>query len=211
MRRDLNTCSRQSAMHHGVRVRVFFRQSSEHHSRNDSSSRTSWSHDVHVFSHIRTRYFSEGSVQQHPPPYSFRKRVLVGPVMKRLFFPWKTKEKKARFARAPHDNILFYGPYDTYVSQFFCSFFLNLGFTRACWRSFGIISYLPQPPIVFASSSIDKHGSQLSTAGIRQQTAAAPTSQQQHSKSTRVYITPRNCVANPASPRAPLASQRLRK
>ena len=27
------------------------------------------------FSHIRTRYFSEGSVQQHPPPYSFRRRV----------------------------------------------------------------------------------------------------------------------------------------
>ena len=25
-------------------------------------------------------------------------------IMKRLFFPWKTKEKKARFARAPHDN-----------------------------------------------------------------------------------------------------------
>ena len=45
-------------------------RSSEHHSRNDSSSSssTSWSHDVHVFSHIRTRYFSEGSVQQHPPP-----------------------------------------------------------------------------------------------------------------------------------------------
>ena len=37
-------------MHHGVRVRVFFRWSSEHHSRNDSSSSTtSWSHDVHVF------------------------------------------------------------------------------------------------------------------------------------------------------------------
>ena len=52
-------------------------------------------------------------------------------------------------------------------------------------------------------------GSQLSTTGIRQQTAAAPTSQQQHSKSTRVYITAGNCVANPASPRAPLASQRL--
>ena len=49
MRRDLNTCSRQSAMHHGVRVRVFFRRSSEHHSRNDSSSSsTSWSHDVNV-------------------------------------------------------------------------------------------------------------------------------------------------------------------
>ena len=57
MRRDLNTCSRQSAMHHGVRVRVFFRRSSEHHSRNDSSS-TSWSHDVgNVLSRIRTRYF----------------------------------------------------------------------------------------------------------------------------------------------------------
>ena len=49
MRRDLNTCSRQCAMHHGVRVRVFFRRSSEHHSRNDSSSSTSWGHDVHVF------------------------------------------------------------------------------------------------------------------------------------------------------------------
>ena len=139
MRRDLNTCSRQSAMHHGVRVRVSFRRSLEHHSRNDGSSSTSWSHDVHAFSHIRARYFSEGSVQ-HPPPYSFRKRVLVRPVMKRIFFPW-------------------------------------LGFTRAFWRSFSITNYLPQPPIVFASSSIDKHGSQLSTAGIRQQTAAAPTSQ----------------------------------
>ena len=176
-------------MHHGVRVRVFFRRLSEHHSRNDSrndsSSSTSWSHDVHVFSHIRTHYFSEGSVQQHPPPYeySFRKRVLVRPVMKRLFFSWKTKEKKARFARAPHDNIVFTGPtiYSKYISScvftgptirtscsFFGYFFLNLAFTRACWRSFGITSYLPQPQIVFASSSIDEHGSQLSTAGIRQ-------------------------------------------
>ena len=75
MRRDLNTCSRQSALHHGVRVRVFFRRSSEHHSRNDSSSSTSWSHDVHVFSHIRARNFSQGSVQQHASPCSFRKRV----------------------------------------------------------------------------------------------------------------------------------------
>ena len=55
MRRGLNTCSGQSAMHHGVPVRVFFRRSSEHHSRNDSSSSsTSWSHDSHVFSHSRT-------------------------------------------------------------------------------------------------------------------------------------------------------------
>ena len=54
MRRDLNTCSSQSAMHDGVPVRVLFRRSSEHHSRNDSSSSTSWSHDSHVFSHSRT-------------------------------------------------------------------------------------------------------------------------------------------------------------
>ena len=150
---------------------------------------------LHVFSHIRTRYFSEGSVQLHAS-YSFRKRVLLRPVMKRLFFPWKPKEKKARFARAPHDNTVLTGPtiytvchpaflralqyVRLTVSLFF--FFKNLGFTRACWRSFGITSYLPQPPIVYASSSIDKHSSQLSTAGIRQQTAAAPTSQQQHSK-----------------------------
>ena len=54
MRRDLNTCSSQSAMHHGVPLRVFLRRSSEHHSRNDSSSSTSWSHDSDVFSHSRT-------------------------------------------------------------------------------------------------------------------------------------------------------------
>ena len=55
MRRDLNTCSSRSAMHHGVPVRVFFRRSSEHHSRNDSSSSsTSWSHESHVLSHSRT-------------------------------------------------------------------------------------------------------------------------------------------------------------
>ena len=33
--------------------------------------------------------------------------MLVRPAMKRLFFPWKTKEKKARFARAPHDEEAF--------------------------------------------------------------------------------------------------------
>ena len=33
--------------------------------------------------------------------------MLVRPVMKRLLFPWKTKEKKARFARAPHDEEAF--------------------------------------------------------------------------------------------------------
>ena len=79
MRRDLSTCSSQSAMHHGVPVRVFFRRSSEHHSRNDSSSSTSWSHDSHVFfsySYLgRTRNFLEGSVQKHSSPCGFRKRV----------------------------------------------------------------------------------------------------------------------------------------
>ena len=67
MRRDLNTCSSQSAMHHRVTVRVFFRRSSEHHSRNDSRSSTSWSHDSHVFSHSlgRTRNFSEGLYNIH--------------------------------------------------------------------------------------------------------------------------------------------------
>ena len=35
-------------------MRVFFRRSSEHHSRNDSSSSTSWSHDSHVLCHSRT-------------------------------------------------------------------------------------------------------------------------------------------------------------
>ena len=124
------------------------------------------------------------------------------------FQPFQRSYSQLTFFNFLQNIILrFYGPYDTYILQFFCSSFLNLGFTRACWRSFDITSYLPQPPIVFASSSIDKHGSQLSTAGIRQQTAAAPPSQQQHSKSTRVYITTGNCVANAASPRAPLASQ----
>ena len=65
-------------MHHGVPVRVFFRRSSEHHSRNDSSSSTSWSHDSHVFLVVVPWSYpelSEGSVQQHPSPCSFRKRV----------------------------------------------------------------------------------------------------------------------------------------
>ena len=36
--------------------------------------------------------------------FHFWHPMLVRPVMKRLFLSWKTKEKKARFARAPHDN-----------------------------------------------------------------------------------------------------------
>ena len=47
MKRDLNTCSTQSAMPHGVRVRVFFRRGTN--SRNDSSSITSCSHHGHFY------------------------------------------------------------------------------------------------------------------------------------------------------------------
>ena len=60
MRRALNTCNSQSAMHSGVRVRASFRRSSEHHRRNGSSSSVSsssstfWIHHV-VFFCIRTR------------------------------------------------------------------------------------------------------------------------------------------------------------
>ena len=65
-------------MHHGVPVRVFFCRSSEHHSRNDNSSSTSWSHDSHVFSHSRTLVVPGTFLRvlyQHPSPCSFRKRV----------------------------------------------------------------------------------------------------------------------------------------
>ena len=79
MRRDLNTCSSQSTMHHGVPVRVFFRRSSEHHSTNDSSSSTSWSHDSHDFCHSRTLVvpgtFLRVLYKQHLSPCSFRERV----------------------------------------------------------------------------------------------------------------------------------------
>ena len=72
------------------------------------TARTHSTHDVHVFFSYSHTLLSEGSVQQHRPPYSFRKGVIVRSVMKS--FPWKTKEKKARFARAPHDNIRFTAP-----------------------------------------------------------------------------------------------------
>ena len=38
--------------------------------------------------------------------FYFGHPMLVRPVMKRRFFPWKTKEKKARFARAPHEKLI---------------------------------------------------------------------------------------------------------
>ena len=59
--------------------------------------------------------------------------------------------------------------------------------------------------------TLHSRNSTTNSSSTHQPTAAAPTSQQHHSKSTRVYITPGNCVANPSSPCAPLASKRLRK
>ena len=72
--------------------------------------------------------------------------MLVRPVMKRLLFPWKTKEQKARFARAPHyytgtfvatANIST-AVYDTYRSIHHCSCsthswtIINLDIGRNC-------------------------------------------------------------------------------
>ena len=83
VRRDLNTCSSQSAMHHGVPVRVFFRRSSEHHSRNDSSSSTSWGRDSHVFSHSRTLAVPETFL-----------RVLYNNIRHQVAFARELEEKK---------------------------------------------------------------------------------------------------------------------
>ena len=54
-------------------------------------------------------------VQNNVSFFYFWHPMLVRPVMKRLFFPWKTKGKKVRFARASH--------YKCFVFQgdtFFC-------------------------------------------------------------------------------------------
>ena len=54
MRRDLSTCSRQSAMHHGVRgVRVFFRRSSEHHTQQKRQQKL----HQHILESRRTCFF----------------------------------------------------------------------------------------------------------------------------------------------------------
>ena len=69
MKRDLNTCSSQSAMHHGVRVRVFFRRSTTAEQRQQhilESPRTFFSNIIIT---IRTQNLSVSSVQH------FRKRV----------------------------------------------------------------------------------------------------------------------------------------
>ena len=76
-------------------MRVFFRRR-----RSTTAETTAAAAAAHIgvttymFFLVFVRYFSEGSVQQHPPPYSFRKRVLVRPVMKRLFFPLKPRKKR---------------------------------------------------------------------------------------------------------------------
>ena len=89
MRRDLNTCSGQSATHHGVPVRVFFRRSSEHHSRNDSSN-TSWSHDSHVFSHSRTLVAPETFL-----------RVLYNNIHHHVAFSRQLEEKEKKYLAGP--------------------------------------------------------------------------------------------------------------
>ena len=43
-------------------------------------------------------------VQKNVLFFYFWNPMLIRPVMKRLFFPWKNKEKRARFARAHHNN-----------------------------------------------------------------------------------------------------------
>ena len=53
-------------------------------------------YDVHTQTHT---YLVQKNVL-----FYFWHPMLVRPVVKRLFFPWKTKGKEARFARAPHDN-----------------------------------------------------------------------------------------------------------
>ena len=46
-------------------------------------------------------------VQNNVLFFYFWHPMVVRPVMKRHFFPWKTKEKKARFPRAPHYYLLY--------------------------------------------------------------------------------------------------------
>ena len=47
----------------------------KHTSHIHTSFRYRRQHNVRVLSHMRTRYFSEGSVQHPPSSYSFRRRV----------------------------------------------------------------------------------------------------------------------------------------
>ena len=72
----------------------------------------SWDIPTFAFFHSRAFCFRVNNIMWMIPYHTeecfvfyFWHPMLVRPVMRRLFFPWKTKKKKARFARAPHDNI----------------------------------------------------------------------------------------------------------
>ena len=135
--------------------------------------------------HARTIFCVKLSIKNHTVGLVHKNHIIRTCLMyhaacKVEFQPFQRSYSQLTFFNFLQNIILrFYGPYDTYALQFFYSSVFKSGFSRACWRSFGTTSYLPQPPIVFASSSIDKDGYQLSTAGIRQQPAAVPNSQQQ--------------------------------
>ena len=73
-----------------------------------------------IFVHVTFLRVLYNNIHHHIA-FAKKKKVLVRPVIKRIFFPWKTKEKKARFACAPHGNIIFYGPtiYIMYILRFY--------------------------------------------------------------------------------------------
>ena len=169
--------------------------------------------------HICTNYFSGGSVQ-HPSPYSFRKRVLVRPVMKRLFFFGKPRKRRvASFARltiiqfyGPYDILRyiriilrFYGPHDTFVLQFFV---LSL----QIWGSPVLVGGLLVSQVICPSLRLAWPRPQLTSTAPNSQQQEFDNKQQQHPPANSstpnrpVYITPGNCDANPGSPRAPLPS-----
>ena len=59
-------------------------------------------YDVESHTYLNHTKTHRSLVQGNVCFFYFWYHMLVRPVMKRLFFRWKTKEKQARFARAPH-------------------------------------------------------------------------------------------------------------
>ena len=150
-------------------------------------------------SHIRTRYFSEGSVQQHPLPYSFRKRVIVRPVMTRLFFLGKPRKKRlaslARLMIIWCSRALRYIDHPAFLRALrcacltvFCSFFFKSGvypcLLAVFWYHKLWASYL--------------RGLRLSSLRL-QSTSTAPNSQQQEFDNKQQQHPP----ANSSTPNRP--------
>ena len=78
MRLDLNTCSSQSVVHHGVPVRILSSVVGAPQQKRQQQQHILEPPLTYFFSYSylgRTRNFSEGSVQKHTSPCSFRKRV----------------------------------------------------------------------------------------------------------------------------------------